>query len=307
MEKLIIIGSGPAGLTAAIYSGRANLSPLVIEGLSSGGQLMTTTEVENFPGFKDPVLGPDLIDNMRAQAQRFGTRFETGDIIEVDFRKKPFTLKTENKIYQAHSVIIATGATPRKLNIESETRLWGHGVSSCATCDGAFFRGKEITVIGGGDSALEEAVFLTRFASKVTLVHRRDQLRASKIMQEKAFSNNKIHFLWDSIIEEILSNEKKLVRGLRVKNLKTNEVFDYPCEGVFIAIGHIPNTNLFEGQIDMDRGYIIVNNPTTQTNIEGIFAAGDAVDHIYRQAITASAMGCKAAIDVERYLSEQNI
>ncbi len=307
MEKLIIIGSGPAGLTAAIYSGRANLSPLVIEGLSSGGQLMTTTEVENFPGFKDPVLGPDLIDNMRAQAQRFGTRFETGDIIEVDFRKKPFTLKTENKIYQAHSVIIATGATPRKLNIESETRLWGHGVSSCATCDGAFFRGKEITVIGGGDSALEEAVFLTRFASKVTLVHRRDQLRASKIMQAKAFSNNKIHFLWDSIIEEILSNEKKLVRGLRVKNLKTNEVFDYPCEGVFIAIGHIPNTNLFEGQIDMDRGYIIVNNPTTQTNIEGIFAAGDAVDHIYRQAITASAMGCKAAIDVERYLSEQNI
>jgi len=307
MENLIIIGSGPAGLTAAIYSARANFSPLVIEGLGSGGQLMTTTEVENFPGYKDPILGPDLIENMRIQAQRFGARFETGDIIEVDFNKEPFTLKTEDKTFHSHAIIIATGAAPRRLNIESETRLWGHGVSSCATCDGAFFRGKEVVVVGGGDSALEEAIFLTRFAVKVTVVHRRNQLRASKIMQDRAFSNKKIHFLWDSVIEEILSDGKNIVRGLRVLNLKSNEVFEYPCDGVFLAIGHIPNTKIFENQINMDNGYIIVKEPSTQTNIEGIFAAGDAVDYIYRQAITAAGMGCKAALDVEKYLSEKNI
>jgi len=305
MEKVLIIGSGPSALTAAIYTSRANLSPLIIEGLESGGQLMTTTDVENFPGFPDGIMGPELIDNMRQQAERFGTRFVYADVVEVDFSKAPFTIKTDSEEYQAKTVIISTGARPRKLGLESETKLWGHGVSSCATCDGAFFRNKEVCMVGGGDSAIEEAIFLTRFANKVTLIHRRDELRASKIMQDKAFSNDKIHFLWDSVIDEILSDDNTKVSGIKVKNVKTNNISDYPCDGIFVAIGHIPNTKLFEGKLELDKaGYIITKAPTTCTNIKGVFAAGDVVDHTYRQAITASAMGCKAAIDTERYLAE---
>ncbi len=304
MENVIIIGSGPAALTAAVYTSRANLSPLVIEGLESGGQLMTTTDIENFPGFPEGIAGPVLMDNMRNQAKRFGTRYVSGDVVEVDFKSSPFMVKTEDQEFNANSVIIATGAAPRKLGLESEKRLWGHGVSSCATCDGAFFRGKEVCLVGGGDSAIEEAVFLTRFATKVSIIHRRDQLRASKIMQQRAFNNDKIKIVWNCVIEDILANEKQQVKGVLLKNVKTNQLNEYPCSGLFISIGHIPNTKLFEGQIELDNGYIKVSYPTTHTNIKGVFAAGDAVDHIYRQAITASAMGCKAGIDAERYLAE---
>ncbi|MCD6460273.1 thioredoxin-disulfide reductase [bacterium] len=305
MEKVLIIGSGPAALTAALYTSRANLSPLVIEGLEAGGQLMTTTEIENFPGFPEGIMGPSLIDNMRKQAEKFGAKFVYSDVTDVDFSKKPFTIKTDSKEYQSKTVIIATGAHPRKLGIESETKLWGHGVSSCATCDGAFFRNKEVCVVGGGDSAVEEAVFLTRFASKVTLIHRRDELRASKIMRDKAFNNDKIHFLWDCVINEILSSDNTKVQGIKVKNVKTNKIFDYPCDGVFVAIGHIANTKLFAGKLNLDKaGFIVTDTPTTYTSIKGVFAAGDVVDHIYKQAITAAAMGCKAAIDTERYLTE---
>ena len=305
MEKILIIGSGPAALTAAVYTSRANLSPLVIEGLESGGQLMTTTDVENFPGFPDGIMGPELIENMRRQAEKFGTKFVYDDVIDVDFSKVPFTVKTDSQEYQSQTVIISTGARPRKLGLESETRLWGHGVSSCATCDGAFFKGKEVCIVGGGDSAIEEAIFLTRFATKVTVIHRRDELRASKIMQDKAFANDKIHFLWDSVIDEILSADNTKVTGIKVKNVKTDNISDYPCDGVFVAIGHIPNTKLFEEKLELDKaGYIITQASTTCTNIKGVFAAGDVVDHTYRQAITASAMGCKAAIDTEKYLAE---
>lgn len=307
MENLIIIGSGPAALTAAIYSGRANLNPLVIEGLEAGGQLMTTTDVENFPGYRDGIMGPELIEEMRAQAERFGARFVRGDVVKVDFTAKQHTVITEDQEYTAHAVILSTGAAPRKLGLESEQRLWGHGVSSCATCDAAFFRGKEVCIVGGGDSSIEEALFLTRFATKVTVVHRRSELRASKIMQQRAFDNEKLHFLWDSVIEEILASDQNRVRGLLVKNVNDGSTQEYPCDGIFIAIGHIPNTQLFEGQIDMENGYIITQQPTTKTNVAGVFAAGDLADHYYRQAITAAAMGCKAAIDAERYLAELNI
>ena len=308
MENVLIIGSGPAALTAALYTARANLSPLIIEGLESGGQLMTTTDVENYPGFNEGILGPDLIDNMRKQAEKFGARFVSGNVTNVSFSTSPFSVKTDEKSFEAKTIIISTGARPRKLNIESEKKLWGKGISSCATCDGAFFRNKEICVIGGGDSALEEALFLTRFASKVTIIHRRNELRGSKIMQERALNHDKIDFLWDSLVEEYLPSEKNLVRGVKVKNVKTNAVTEYPCDGVFLGIGHIPNTDIFKGQLDLDEnGYIVTQSPRTYTNIKGIFAAGDVVDHIYQQAITAAAMGCKAAIDAERYLGELNL
>ncbi|MCP5462693.1 MAG: thioredoxin-disulfide reductase [bacterium] len=308
MENLIIIGSGPSALTAALYTARANLSPLVIEGLESGGQLMTTTEVENYPGFKEGILGPDLIEQMRRQAERFGARFERGDVKKVFLEKKPFIIKTENKEFSSQALILCTGASPRKLGLESEKQLWGKGVTSCATCDGAFFRGKEVCVVGGGDSAMEEAHFLTRFCSKVTIIHRRDELRASKIMQKRCEENEKIFFKWNSIITEILPNEQGTVGGVRLKDTKTGKESVYPCDGVFLAIGHTPNTKLFKGMLTMDEnGYIITQHPTTKTNIEGVFAAGDLADHIYRQAITAAAMGCKAAIDAERYLAEHNI
>ena len=308
MENVLIIGSGPAALTAALYTARANLSPLVIEGLESGGQLMTTTDVENYPGFNEGVMGPELVDNIHKQAEKFGARFVSGNATKVDFNASPLTVATDEQTFEAKTVIIATGARPRKLNIESEKQLWGKGISSCATCDGAFFRNKEVCVIGGGDSAIEEALFLTRFASKVTLIHRRDELRASKIMQERALSNDKVAFLWDSVVDEYLASDKNLVRGVNVRNVKTDEITEYPCDGVFLGIGHIPNTDIFKGQLELDsNGYIVTQSPRTYTNMKGVFAAGDVVDHIYQQAITAAAMGCKAAIDAERYLGELNV
>lgn len=301
IENVIIIGSGPAGLTSAIYTARANLNPLMIEGYMSGGQLMTTTEVENFPGFIDGIMGPDLMMNFRQQAERFGTRFITEDVTKVDLSQRPFVVEVEDKVYKAHSVIVSTGATAKLLGLPKEKKLMGHGVSTCATCDGSFFRQKVICVVGGGDSALEEANFLTRFASKVYLIHRRDKLRASKIMQDRAFENPKIEFLWDSAIEDIIGEQK--VTGIKLKNLKTGEVKDIELDGIFVAIGHTPNATLFEGQLEVEHnGYIKTEGKSSKTNIEGVFACGDVQDHTYRQAITASGSGCMAAIDAERYL-----
>lgn len=301
IENVIIIGSGPAGLTAAIYTARANLNPLMVEGYSSGGQLMLTTEVENFPGFPEGRMGPDLMMDFRAQAEKFGTRFITEDVTKVDFSQRPFIVDVDGVIHRAKSVIVATGATAKLLGLESEKRLMGHGVSTCATCDGAFFKNKPICVVGGGDSALEEAIFLTRFASRVYLIHRRDKLRASKIMQDKAFANEKIEFVWNSEIEEILGDKK--VHSIRLNNIQTNEKREIELEGVFIAIGHTPNAGLFHGQLDLDhQGYLHTHAKGSKTNIEGVFACGDVQDHVYRQAITAAGSGCMAAIDAERYL-----
>ncbi|MBC7475442.1 MAG: thioredoxin-disulfide reductase [Candidatus Sericytochromatia bacterium] len=301
VEDVIIIGSGPAGLTAAIYAARANLNPLVIEGYTAGGQLMWTTEVENFPGFPEGKMGPDLMVDFRAQAEKFGTRFITEDVTMVDFKQSPFLVEVDDKTFRAKSVIVSTGATAKLLNIESERRMMGHGVSTCATCDGAFFKNKIICVVGGGDSALEEAVFLTRFASKVYLIHRRDKLRASKIMQDKAFKNEKIEFIWDSEITEVFGDKK--VDSIMLRNLKTDVHTKLVLDGVFVAIGHTPNAKLFEGQLDFDhQGYLHTAQKGSKTNIEGIFACGDVQDHVYRQAITAAGSGCMAAIDAERYL-----
>jgi thioredoxin reductase (NADPH) len=300
VRNTIIIGSGPAGLTAAVYSARANLKPLMIEGITAGGQLMLTTEVENYPGFIDGIMGPELMENMRKQAARFGTEFLSDDVTRVDFSKRPFDIYVGDDVHLAKSVIISTGAKARMLEIPGEKELLGHGVSTCATCDGFFFRDQKLMVIGGGDSAIEEAIFLTKFASGVTVVHRRDSLRASKIMQDRAFENPKIDFLWDSVLTDIYGNGK--VAGARVKNLKTNEESDQPIDGVFVAIGHIPNTALFEGQLELTGGYIETRGTDTRTSVSGVFAAGDVVDFKYRQAITAAGMGCMAAIDAERYL-----
>jgi thioredoxin reductase (NADPH) len=304
-RKVVIIGSGPAGLTAALYAARANLKPLLIEGLEAGGQLMLTTMVENWPGFHDGIMGPDLMAEMRKQAERFGTETVQGDITRVDLQQRPFTLAlADGKTITTDSLIIATGASARWLEIGSDRRLAGRGVSTCATCDGYFFRGKPIAVVGGGDSAMEEAMYLTRFASKVTVIHRRDHLRASKIMQDKAFANPKIEFIWDSEIAEVLDPAKGEVTGIVVRNLKTNARHELPLDGVFIAIGHTPNTSLFSGQIELDPNGYIVTHSGTRTNVPGVFAAGDVQDHIYRQAITAAGSGCMAAIDVERYLDD---
>ena len=302
-RKVVIIGSGPAGLTAALYTARANLSPLLVEGLEAGGQLMLTTMVENWPGYRDGIMGPDLMAEMRAQAERFGTEIVQGNVASVDLSKRPFTLSmTDGKRITTDTLIIATGASARWLEIGSDRKLSGHGVSTCATCDGYFFRGKPIAVVGGGDSAMEEAVYLSRFASKVTVIHRRDSLRASKIMQDKAFANPKIDFIWDSEIADIKDVEKGEVSSIVVRNLKTGQLRDVALDGVFIAIGHTPNTSLFTGQIQLDaNGYIVTHNGT-RTNIQGVFAAGDVQDHIYRQAVTAAGSGCMAAIDAERYL-----
>jgi len=301
MRNVVIIGSGPAGLTAAIYAARANLSPLVIEGLQAGGQLTTTTDVENYPGFEHGIQGPELMKTMRAQAERFGTTFLTGDVSSVNLTTRPFAMTIEGEeTVQTRTLIIATGASALRIGLPNESRLTGHGVSTCATCDGFFFRGKELVVVGGGDSAMEEATFLTKFATKVSIVHRRDKLRASKIMQDRAFKNEKITFVWNSVVEDILGDQ--LVTGVRLRNVVTGTIQNMPCAGVFVAIGHSPNTGLFKGQLEMDeKGYLLTGKGTA-TNVPGVFAAGDVQDARYRQAITAAGTGCMAAIDAERFL-----
>ncbi|MBX3329203.1 MAG: thioredoxin-disulfide reductase [Nitrospira sp.] len=301
MHNVVIIGSGPAGLTAAIYAARANLAPLLIEGWQAGGQLTTTTEVENYPGFAKSIMGPELIKEMRSQAERFGTVFKTGDVTSVDLQTRPFKVVVDGeKTLGTKTLIIATGASPITLGLSNEKRLWGYGVSSCATCDGFFFKGKELVVVGGGDSAMEEATFLTKFATKVSVVHRRDKLRASKIMQDRAMKNEKIAFVWNSVVEDVLGQD--VVTGVRIRNVITGKVWDLHCAGFFLAIGHRPNTTLFTGQLKMDGAGYILTNHGTATNVSGVFAAGDVQDSHYRQAITAAGTGCMAAIDAERFL-----
>ncbi len=299
-ERVLIIGSGPAGLTAAIYAARADLQPLMIEGMQAGGQLMLTTDVENYPGFPDGILGPDLMDRFRKQAERFGTRIVTADVTKVDFSTAPFRIWVDADDYEADAVIISTGASARWLGVPGEDRLRGYGVSSCATCDGFFFRDRELVVVGGGDSAMEEATFLTKFASKVTIVHRRNEFRASKIMAARALAHPKIDVIWDTVVTEIKGDDG--VTGVTLENVHTGEHRDFATDGVFVAIGHDPNTELFRGQIDLDpNGYIVVDG-FTRTSVPGVFAAGDVVDHVYRQAITAAGNGCQAAMDAERWL-----
>ena len=311
VRNVIIIGSGPAGLTAAIYAARANLEPLVIEGEPSstsdqpGGQLMLTTEVENYPGFPDGIMGPELMINFRSQAVRFGAEFLTDKVTRVDFSQRPFTVWVRDDEYRANAIIVSTGARSLMLGLESESRLLGHGLSTCATCDGFFFRGHEIAVVGGGDSAIEEATFLTKFADKVTLIHRRDELRASKIMQDRAFANPKIEMLWNHTVTEIYGADK--VEGIQVTSTVDGAVSDLDVTGVFVAIGHRPNTDLFTGVLDLeDNGYLRTQPDSTYTNVEGVFACGDVQDHTYRQAIAAAGSGCMAAIDAERWLEAQH-
>lgn len=308
-HKVIILGSGPAGLTAAVYAARANLAPVVVAGNEPGGQLTITTEVENFPGYPEGVQGPEMMEQFRKQAERFDTRFKNGNVGSVDLSQRPFTLNLEGgEELTCDALIISTGASARWLNIESEIRFRNKGVSACATCDGFFFRGKPLAVVGGGDTALEEAMFLTNFATKVSIIHRRDELRASKVMQQRAKSNPKIEFVWDSLVEEVLGNDDDGVTGLRLKNTKSDQVSDLSVEGLFIAIGHVPNTQVFKGGLDMDDlGYIRVEPGTTYSSVEGVFVAGDAADKVYRQAVTAAGTGCMAAMDAERWLAEQEM
>jgi len=301
-RNVIIIGSGPAGLTAALYAARANMAPLLIEGHHAGGQLMLTTLVENYPGHRDGIMGPELMDEMRAQAEKFGTEIIRSHVTAVNVRAQPFVVGTGDAEYQAKTVIVATGASARLLGLPSERTLMGHGVSTCATCDGYFFRGHEIAVVGGGDSAMEEAVFLTKFASKVTLVHRRDTLRASKIMQDKARANPKIAWMLNTEVDEIKDTGKGEVTSMVVRNARTNASAEVPVSGVFVAIGHTPNTSLFRGQLEMDPNGYLITHDGAKTSVPGIFACGDVQDHVYRQAVTAAGSGCMAALDAERFI-----
>jgi thioredoxin reductase (NADPH) len=301
-RQVVIIGSGPAGLTAALYSARANLKPLVIEGYEAGGQLMITSLVENFPGFREGILGPSLMEEMRAQAVRFGAEILQGNVSSVDLSSRPFLVRTDDAEYYAETLVIATGASAKWIGLPSEKQLVGRGVSSCATCDGAFYKNRPIVVVGGGDTALEEALFLTRFASEITVIHRRDKLRASRIMQDKAFAHPKIRFAWNTVVEDVTDVAKGEVTGVVVRDVVTGERQTIAADGVFVAIGHYPNTDLFKGQLEMDANGYLVTHSGTRTSVPGVFAAGDVQDHIYRQAITAAGSGCMAAIDAEKFL-----
>ena len=305
-RKVIILGSGCAGSTAAIYTARANLAPLVLEGHEPGGQLTLTTDVENFPGFPDGIMGPELVELMKRQAERFGAEYRPERVVAVDFSKRPFGIRTEDNSFEAEAVIVATGASARMLGLETEKRLLGRGVSTCATCDGAFFRNRELIVVGGGDTAVEEALFLTKFASRVTVVHRRDQLRASKILADRASKNAKIGWLWNTVVTEILDDGKHEVSAVRMRDVATGKEETRRVDGVFVAIGHDPNTKILQGQIALDaQGYVIVHDGS-RTSVDGVFAAGDVHDHVYRQAVTAAGCGCRAAIDAERWLDAED-
>lgn len=304
-ERMVIIGSGSAGLTAAIYAARAGLEPLMIEGMERGGQLMITTDVENFPGFPDGIMGPDLMEQIRKQAERFGTRIITSNVTQVDFSQRPFKIWVGQDLYEADSVIISTGASARWLDVPGEGRLTGYGVSACATCDGFFFRDKELIVVGGGDSAMEEALFLTKFASKVAVIHRRDALRASTIMSDRVLNHPKIDVMWDTTVAEVYG--ETVVEGVKLRSITTDEITDFPTDGVFVAIGHIPNTKIFADHLDLDdAGYILTDPGQTTTSVEGVHAAGDVSDKVYRQAITAAGVGCQAALDAERWLESHH-